>query len=273
MSTASPILRVDALTVSYGHQGWFRRIHTKCAVKNVSFTVQTGETLGLVGESGCGKSSLSRALVQLIRPESGQVWLDVGQGPVDLAQAQGPQLRALRRHVQMMFQDPYASLDPRLTAGALVAEPLRCFGVNKKEALRQARARLQDVGLDADAADRYPHQFSGGQRQRIGLARALILNPALLILDEPVSALDVSVQVQMLDLLREVKQRLGLTYIFISHDLAVVRLLADRVAVMQHGTIVESGAVDAIFDAPQHAYTQALLAAVPDPGRPAPWDR
>jgi ABC-type glutathione transport system ATPase component len=268
---SASILRAVDVSVSYARQGWLRRIPTHLAVDRVSLDLRRGETLALVGESGCGKSTLARALVQLIRPDSGQVWLDTGAGAQDLCTLRGRALRERRRSVQMVFQDPYASLDPRLTAAAIVAEPLRCFRMGRTAALDRARVLLADVGLGDDAGNRYPHQFSGGQRQRIGLARALALEPDLLVLDEPVSALDVSVQVQILDLLRDLRSRLGLTYLFISHDLAVVRLLADRVAVMQAGRIVEEGDVEQVFAAPTHPYTQALLAAVPDPDRPAPW--
>lgn len=271
-STPAPVLRVDNLVVEYTKAGWFRTRAVHRAVQGVSFEIARGETLALVGESGCGKSTLARAIPQLVRATSGRVIFQPGSQPFDVMQVHGEELRQARRQVQMVFQDPSSSLDPRLTAAGLVAEPLRCFGMAKTQALAQARELLLQVGLDADAGNRYAHQFSGGQRQRIGLARAIALQPALVILDEPVSALDVSVQVQILDLLRSLRQRLGLTYLFISHDLAVVRLLADRVAVMQAGRIVETGLVDDIFTRPQHPYTQALLAAVPDIFRPPPWD-
>ncbi len=267
------LLCVDRLVVTYDRSSWFRRVPALRAVDDVSLRIARGETLALVGESGCGKSTLSRAIVRLLPSTSGRVLLDAQTGPVDLLALRGTALRQARRRVQMVFQDPSASLDPRLTAAAAVAEPLRCFGLPRQQALAKARTLLIDVGLDGDAGDRFPHQLSGGQRQRIGLARALALEPDLVILDEPVSALDVSVQVQILDLLRDLRARLGLTYLFISHDLAVVRLLADRVAVMHAGRIVETGPVEQVFADPQHAYTRTLLAAVPDPDRPPPWER
>jgi ABC-type oligopeptide transport system ATPase subunit len=269
----SDLLRIEGATVRYPRGGWFRRDSGFCAVDHVDLHIARGETLGLVGESGCGKSSLSRAILQLVPMAEGRVVFDPEGSPMVFSDLRGEALRRARRRVQMVFQDPSASLDPRLTAAAIVAEPLRCFGEARALALERARAVLAEVGLDGDAGDRYPHQFSGGQRQRIGLARALVLEPEMLILDEPVSALDVSVQVQILDVLRDLKRRKGLTYLFISHDLAVVRLLCDRVAVMHGGRIVEMGAVEQVFAAPAHPYTQSLLAAVPDPDRPAPWDQ
>jgi len=268
----APVLRLEDVVVEYFQPGWFSSRVVHRAVQGVSLELARGETLALVGESGCGKSTLARAIAQLVRPTSGRVLFQPGAQVWDLVHLHGEELRQARRHVQMVFQDPSSSLDPRLTAAGLVAEPLRCFGMSKTQALARARDLLLQVGLDADAGNRYAHQFSGGQRQRIGLARAIALEPALVILDEPVSALDVSVQVQILDLLRTLRHRLGLTYLFISHDLAVVRLLADRVAVMQHGRIVETGLVDDIFTRPQHPYTIALLAAVPDIDRPPPWE-
>ncbi len=230
------------------------------AVDQVSLEVRPGETLGLVGESGCGKSTLGRLLVGLDRPTSGEVWFD-GHSLTDLDR----ETRArLRRTVQIVFQDPYASLNPRLTVGGAIGEVLAVHGLARGEAAVQRTARLLDrVGLDPNVARRYPHEFSGGQRQRIGIARALAVEPSVLIADEPVSALDVSVQAKILGLLLELQRDLGLGYLFISHDLAVVRAIADRVAVMHRGRIVERGSVTRVYDRPAHHYTRSLLAAVP----------
>ena len=230
------------------------------AVDQVSLEVRPGETLGLVGESGCGKSTLGRLLVGLDRPTSGEVWFD-GHSLTDLDR----ETRArLRRTVQIVFQDPYASLNPRLTVGGAIGEVLAVHGLARGEAAVQRTAWLLDrVGLDPNVARRYPHEFSGGQRQRIGIARALAVEPSVLIADEPVSALDVSVQAKILGLLLELQRDLGLGYLFISHDLAVVRAIADRVAVMHRGRIVERGSVTRVYDRPAHHYTRSLLAAVP----------
>jgi len=229
------------------------------AVDGVSLAIGRGETVGLVGESGCGKSTLSRAIMRLV-PARGQILLD----GVDLAALPERALRPLRRRVQMVFQDPYASLNPRRTVGDVLDTVLVVNGVGDAAVRARRIATLLDrVGLPARAAARFPHEFSGGQRQRIGIARALIVEPELLICDEPVSALDVSIQAQILNLLVELKQDLGLSYLFISHDLSVVRYVADRVHVMRHGTIVESGAYPSLWRAPQHPYTRALLDAVP----------
>ncbi|MBM3583541.1 MAG: ATP-binding cassette domain-containing protein [Alphaproteobacteria bacterium] len=232
------------------------------AVDGVTLTVMPGETLGVVGESGCGKSTLARLMLRLIEPSAGRLRFD----GVDLLALDEPRLRAARRHMQLVFQDPYASLDPRMTIGAIVAEPLAIHRIGDA-ASRRARvaALLGLVGLDADAARRYPHEFSGGQRQRIGIARAIALEPRLVVADEPVSALDVSVQSQILNLLVELKARLGLSYVFISHDLAVVEYMSDRVAVMYLGRVVELADAEALFRAPAHPYTEGLLAAIPDP--------
>jgi peptide/nickel transport system ATP-binding protein/oligopeptide transport system ATP-binding protein len=242
------------------------------AVDGVSFTLRRGEVLGIVGESGCGKSTLARAVMRLVEPDAGDVRLD-GQ---DFAGLSGRTLRETRRRMQMVFQDPFGSLNPRHRAGAIIAEPLKVHG------LSNAKARVAEllalVGLSPDAAERYPHEFSGGQRQRIAIARALALSPDIVIADEPVSALDVSVQSQIINLIVELRAKLGLSMIFISHDLAVVRHVADRVAVMYFGRIVELAPTPELFAAPRHPYTQALLAAVPRPvqeavklaGKPAP---
>jgi ABC-type oligopeptide transport system ATPase subunit len=228
------------------------------AVTDVSLTVEPGETLAIVGESGSGKTTLARLLLALDQPQAGEVSFE-GQ-PVSGRPER--ELRFLRRQAQIVFQDPLSSLDPRMRVREILLEPLRALDVPGDHRARIGEL-LEAVGLPANAASRYPHQFSGGQRQRVAIARALAPEPALLIADEPVSALDVPVRTQILDLLRELADGLGLTLIFISHDLSVVRYLCDRVAVMHDGLIVERGPVDEVYDAPQHAYTRALLAAVP----------
>ena len=227
------------------------------ALDGVSLTIAAGECLGLVGESGSGKSTLARMVMGVEPPDAGRIRL-MGK---DLYRLAAGELRALRRHFQMVFQDPYGSLDPRQRVGRIVAEPLHAHRLASAERSRRVAAALAAVGLDAAAAARYPHEFSGGQRQRIAIARALITEPALVVLDEPVSALDVSVQAQVLELLLELKRRRGLAYLFVSHDLAVVAHMADRVAVLQAGRIVEEGPVAAVLGRPRHAYTQRLLAA------------
>ncbi|NNF98241.1 MAG: ABC transporter ATP-binding protein [Desulfobacteraceae bacterium] len=232
------------------------------AVDDVSFTMHHGETIGVVGESGCGKSTLARVILRLITATSGKVWLD----GVDLAGLTPKSLRIRRQQMQMIFQDAYASLDSRQKIGRIIAEPLVVHGIgNKADRRRRVNELLEMVGLERDAASRYPHEFSGGQRQRIGIARAIALEPDLVIADEPVSALDVSIQSQVLNLLVRLREKLSLSYIFISHDLAVVEHLCTRIIVMYLGQIVETTDTDRLFQHPSHPYTKALLSAIPRP--------
>lgn len=264
MVPVEPVLEVRDVVKHYetGRRLLGRR-DTVAAVNGVSLAVNPGETLGLVGESGCGKSTLSRLLMGLEPPTSGRLYY-AGE---DITAASGERRRRLRRRIQLVMQDPYASLNPKMTVGEIVGEP---FAIHRDVLERTARARrveelLELVGLDPAHTRRYPHQFSGGQRQRIGIARALALNPEIIICDEPVSALDVSIQAQVLNLLADLQRRLGISFIFISHDLSVVRHLAHRVAVMYLGRIVESSPTAELFDHPRHPYTEALLAAAPVP--------
>ena len=254
----SELLRAERLVKTFPVKGGV--VH---AVSDVSFTIRQGETLGLVGESGCGKSTLARLLMDLIKPTSGRVCFE-GQY---IDQLTGASRRQARRRMQMIFQDPYASLDPRMTVGSIFMEPLTAhrIGGSRRERVDLARSLMEQVGLRPEFYARYPHQFSGGQRQRIGIARALALDPQLVICDEPVSALDVSIQAQILNLLGDLQQQRGLTYLFISHDLNVVRYLSDRVMVMFLGQICEFSPTEPLYTRPRHPYTKFLLESVPQP--------
>ena len=265
MSENGILLNVENLTM------WFpitqgiviqRHIGDIKAVDGISFFIRRGETLGLVGESGCGKSTTGRAILQLYRPTAGDVYFE-GE---NLCKSKGEKLRRMRRKMQMIFQDPYASLNPRMTVGNIIGEPLEVHNILRGKALKErVQELLRVVGLNPYFINRYPHEFSGGQRQRIGVARALAVNPSFIICDEPISALDVSIQAQIINLLEELQAQFGLTYLFIAHDLSVVRHISDRVAVMYLGKIVELTDRHTLYDDPKHPYTQALLSAVPIP--------
>lgn len=270
MNTNDALLEVEGLKLHFpvhhskvfgGSKGAIR------AVDGVDFTVNRGETLGLVGESGCGKSTTARAVAQLYRPTAGRVLLN----GCDLTKLTPSELLACRKDMQMVFQDPYASLNPRMTSGDIIAEPLTIYkarGLNdmsREAILERVQTLMEKVGLSRHFRNRYPHEFSGGQRQRIGIARALALNPKLILADEPVSALDVSIQAQILNLFKDLQQEFGLTYLFIAHDLAVIQYISTRVAVMYLGVIVEISKSERLFSEPLHPYTQALLSAAPIP--------
>ena len=265
-TSGTPLVEVDNLSVRFpgGRAGFWGQQHLHVhAVDDVSFTIRQGETLGLVGESGSGKTTLGRAVLRRVPVHEGHIRFD----GADITQTQGQALRQLRRHMQLIFQDPYASLNPRMRVLDLVAEPLVVHGLvrNRDEAADQVAELLDLVGLPTDTLDRYPHAFSGGQRQRIVIARALALHPRFIVADEPVSALDVSVRAQVVNLLQDLQRDLGLTYLFIAHDLSVVQHISSRIAIMYAGCLVEIGPADTIYDDPKHPYTEALLSAVPVP--------
>jgi oligopeptide transport system ATP-binding protein len=264
-AAATPLLQVDDLTKHFPVRSGLlieRTVGHVKAVDGVCFDVAEGETLGLVGESGSGKSTTGYCVLQLLKPTSGSVRFE----GTELTTLGREEMRRMRRELQIVFQDPYSSLDPRMTVGDIVAEPLVVHGIGTKRD-RSARVRelLDVVGFNPSFTNRYPHEFSGGQRQRIGIARALALSPKLIVCDEPVSALDVSIQAQILNLLKDLQRDFSLTYLFIAHDLAVVRSMSDRIAVMNRGKLVEIGPAEEVYTNPQHEYTQALLSAVPVP--------
>ena len=276
------LLEVQDLKVRFPVTGgvFARKIGEVRAVDGVSFTLDRGETLGLVGESGCGKSTVGRAVINILRSMSygvditGKILYHHKNGVVDLAKLSRSEMRPYRSDIQMIFQDPYSSLNPRMTVNQIVEEPLR---IHTKDSSQERRRRVAEllgkVGLTAEQANRYPHEFSGGQRQRIGIARALATNPQIIIADEPVSALDVSIQAQVINLMQDLQNEFQLSYIFIAHDLSVVRHIADRIAVMYLGNIVEVGPAEPIYSSPLHPYSRALLSAVPRPDPDAPKDR
>jgi len=263
--SAESLLTVAHLRKEYTIQRGVMRRHVGQvrAVDDVSFSVDKGTCFAIVGESGCGKTTLARCLLRLIEPDAGDITIQTEHGPLDVRTARGDHLRRLRRAAQMVFQDPFSSLDPRMTLGEIVAEPLHAQRFSHGQVASRVPEVLSDVGLDASFRDRYPHELSGGQRQRVGIARALAVHPSLIVLDEPVSALDVSVRAQILNVLLHLREQFALTYVFISHDLGVVRHMSDRTAVMYLGELVEVGDTGHLFEKPRHPYTEALLASIP----------
>jgi phosphonate C-P lyase system protein PhnK len=264
-----PLLRVRNLSKHFetrAGKGWRKSVEIFKAVDNVSFDVRPGETLGIVGESGSGKTTAARCILRALRPSAGEVIFTNQARSIDLAKLSDRELIPLRREMQMIFQDPFSSLNPRMTVADIIAEPLLIHGLgSRSQRIERVADMLDKVGLQSDHMHRYPHAFSGGQRQRIGIARALIMRPALVVADEAVSALDVSVQARVLDLLQQLQSELKLTYVFVSHDLSIIRQICNRVAVMHHGRIVEMGDVESVFNNPRHAYTRVLLSAIPYP--------
>ncbi len=269
MSDRKPLIEVKQLKKHFPifSQGFVKRqIDTVKAVDDVSFDVMQGETLGIVGESGSGKTTCARTILRALQPTSGEVWFEANQGRINLATIHERELKPLRQEMQMIFQDPFSSLNPRMTVGDIVGEPLVIHKLAKGKELEDRVVEiLEKVGMQSEHRMRYPHAFSGGQRQRIGIARALIMRPSLVVADEAVSALDVSVQAQVINLLEDLQDEFKLTYIFVAHDLSVVRHICDRVAVMYKGKIVEMEDTEALFENPKHPYTQMLLSAIPSP--------
>ena len=266
MNTAEPLVRVTNLKKHFPIRRGIifeRTVGAVQAVDGLTFDIYKGETLGLVGESGCGKSTIARTVLGLYQPTAGSINI----GGIDVASAKGDQLKKLRRNAQMIFQDPFASLNPRWTVASIVGEPLRVHKLiaSRKERAKRVRELLEMVGLSGRHVNRFPHEFSGGQRQRIGIARALATNPDFVVCDEPIAALDVSIQAQVVNLLEDLQTELGLTYLFIAHDLSMVRHICDRVAVMYLGHLAELAESDTLYEEPLHPYTQALLSAVPVP--------
>ncbi len=271
---SEPLLRIEHLRVSYPVWGGVLRRKTGEveAVDDVSFAISAGETLGLVGESGCGKTTIAKAIVNLHRAmtpgigQSGRIWFHTADGPVDLLPLNRKQMRPLRAQLQMIFQDPFSSLNPRMTIGRIIETPLRLHTrLSSKDRKERVRYLLDRVGLQAEYAGRFPHEFSGGQRQRVGIARALAVRPRLIVADEAVSALDVSVQAQVLNLMQDLQEEFQLTYLFVAHDLSVVQHVSDQIAVMYLGKLVELGPAEQVYRRPKHPYTQALISAVPKP--------
>ncbi len=270
----TPLLKVEHLSKEFpAESGMFAKRFSKrvvSAVNDISFEIYPGETFGLVGESGCGKSTTGRTIMRLTKPTAGKVFF---QGK-DVAEMSKHEIKDMRREMQFIFQDPYASLNPRMTIGEIVSEPMTIHGVGtKEERIERVRELLDVVGLNPEHINRYPHEFSGGQRQRVGIARAFALKPKLIICDEPVSALDVSIQAQILNLMHDLQDNLGLTYLFITHDLSVVKYISDDILVMYLGQMVEKAPSDKLFKHPMHPYTQALLSAIPIPDPKVPMNR
>lgn len=261
MANNEYLVQVEHLKEYFPVRAGFGRTIPLKAVDNVSFSIRPGETLGLVGESGCGKTTVGRSIVRLYEPTDGQVLFD-GQ---DITHMNEKQLAPFRRRMQMIFQDPYASLNPRMTVSSIIAEPLRKSGMSDAQQQARVRELIDLVGLKPDHMQRYPHEFSGGQRQRIGIARALAIEPEFIVCDEPISALDVSIQAQVINLLHRLQERLGLTYLFIAHDLNIVKYISDRIAVMYLGSVVELATSDELYANTLHPYSKALLSAVPIP--------